>query len=295
MVSLASLWLPIVVSAVIVFLASCIIHMFLPFHRSDFEKLPQEDQVLDTLRSLNIPSGQYGSPHAIPPRDEAAGIPGKAQAGTRAFPHLAPGADPGWEIPLLQWFIYLLVISLFAAYLAHIVIAAGAPYPAVFRFICVAALMAYSLGHAHQSIWYRQRWRKTVNYFIDGLMMRVTSGSSAGFGRANSRPQWRVAPYWRTKSPLHSPVESVGRPTTLRNDHAQIRLRCVNALTRRPQRLRHIARHDGASPAADSPALDRVYFHPPAAKYEEIARPHVQQGRLWLYGSRQDRHRHQPS
>jgi hypothetical protein len=83
--------------------------------------------------------------------------------------------------PLLQWFVYLLVISLFAAYLAHIVMAAGAPYPAVFRFICVAALMAYSLGHAHQSIWYRQRWRTTVNYFIDGLIYALLTAGVFGW------------------------------------------------------------------------------------------------------------------
>ena len=58
MVSLAALWLPIVVSAVIVFLASWIVHMFLPYHHSDFAKLPQEDAVLDALRTLNVPAGQ---------------------------------------------------------------------------------------------------------------------------------------------------------------------------------------------------------------------------------------------
>ena len=64
MVPVASLWLPILVSAVIVFLASWIVHMFLPYHRSDFVRLPQEDAVLDALRSLNIPTGQYLAPYA---------------------------------------------------------------------------------------------------------------------------------------------------------------------------------------------------------------------------------------
>src|ERR1700686_1524793 len=67
MVPVASLWLPILVSAVIVFLASWIVHMFLPYHRSDFAKLPQEDAVLDALRSLSIPSGQYLAPFANTP------------------------------------------------------------------------------------------------------------------------------------------------------------------------------------------------------------------------------------
>lgn len=54
MVSLTSLWLPILVSAVIVFVASSIIHMVLPYHRSDMRKLAQEDEVLAALRRLTF-------------------------------------------------------------------------------------------------------------------------------------------------------------------------------------------------------------------------------------------------
>jgi hypothetical protein len=182
MVPLASLWLPILVSAAVVFLASWIIHMFLPFHRNDFDKLPQEDQVLDALRSLKIPSGQYLAPYAnTPAQMKQPEYLEKRKRGPALFLTLAAGADLGMGKSLLQWFIYLLVISLFAAYLAHVVIAAGAPYPAVFRFICVAALMAYSLGHAHQSIWYRQRWRTTVHYFVDGLIYSLLTAGVFGW------------------------------------------------------------------------------------------------------------------
>ncbi len=38
MVSLMSLWIPILVSAVIVFVLSSIIHMVLPYHRTDLRK-----------------------------------------------------------------------------------------------------------------------------------------------------------------------------------------------------------------------------------------------------------------
>src|SRR6266851_8791731 len=44
MVSLSALWLPIVLSAVIVFVASSIMYMLLPYHRSDYRKLPEEDK-----------------------------------------------------------------------------------------------------------------------------------------------------------------------------------------------------------------------------------------------------------
>ena len=49
MVPIHALWLPILLSAVIVFVASSIIHMALPIHKSDYRKLPDEAKVLDTF------------------------------------------------------------------------------------------------------------------------------------------------------------------------------------------------------------------------------------------------------
>src|SRR2546430_13628982 len=51
MVALTALWIPILLSAVIVFVASSILHMVLPYHRSDYKKLPDEDKVVAVLRS----------------------------------------------------------------------------------------------------------------------------------------------------------------------------------------------------------------------------------------------------
>jgi hypothetical protein len=182
MVPLASLWLPIVLSAVIVFLASWIIHMFLPHHRGDFAKLADEDAVLDVLRSMNVPAGQYLAPYAnTAAQMKQPEYVEKRKRGPALFLTLATGSDPGMGKPLLQWFVYLLVISLFAAYIACHAIAAGAPYPAVFRFVGVAAFMAYALGHAHQSIWYRQEWSTTVKYIIDGLIYSLLTAGVFGW------------------------------------------------------------------------------------------------------------------
>jgi hypothetical protein len=182
MVPLASLWLPILVSAVIVFLASWIVHMFLPIHRGDFAKLPQEDAVLDALRSLNVPSGQYLAPYAnTAGQMKQPEYVEKRKRGPAIFLTLAAGPDPGMGKPLAQWFVYLLVISVFTAYLADNAIAIGAPYMMVFEFVCVTAFMAYALGHVHQSIWYRQAWRTTAAYFIDGLIYSLLTGAVFGW------------------------------------------------------------------------------------------------------------------
>jgi hypothetical protein len=182
MVPVASLWLPILVSGIIVFLASWIVHMLLPHHRSDFLRLPQEDAVLDSLRSLKVPTGQYLAPYA----NSAAQMKQpeyleKRKRGPALFLTIVTGSDPGMAKPLMQWFVYLLVISVFCAYVAGQAIAVGAPSPAIFKFVGVVAFMAYGLGHAHQSIWYRQRWIATGNYFIDAIIYALLTAGVFGW------------------------------------------------------------------------------------------------------------------
>ena len=59
MVSIISLWLPILLSAVAVFIASSVIHMVFKYHNSDFKKMPAEDEVMAALRPFDIPPGEY--------------------------------------------------------------------------------------------------------------------------------------------------------------------------------------------------------------------------------------------
>ena len=64
MVSVASLWLPVLVSAGIVFVVSSVIHMVLTYHNSDSGPLPDEAGVADALRPFEIPPGDYVIPYA---------------------------------------------------------------------------------------------------------------------------------------------------------------------------------------------------------------------------------------
>src|SRR6185436_10052390 len=62
MVSLMPLWLPILLSAIFVFVASSVIHMLLPYHHTDYRKSPSDVETMDALRRLNIPPGDYMMP-----------------------------------------------------------------------------------------------------------------------------------------------------------------------------------------------------------------------------------------
>ena len=117
MVPILSLWAPILVAAVVVFVASSILHMVLPYHRSDFRKVESEDALMESLRKLGIAPGNYMMPYAGSPsamKDPA--FIEKKKKGPVAV--LTVMRDPSMGASLAQWFVYCVVVSVFAAYVA---------------------------------------------------------------------------------------------------------------------------------------------------------------------------------
>ena len=117
MVSIVSLWIPILLSAVIVFIASSIIHMLLKYHRSDFGRVPSEDEVMDALRPFNIPPGDY----VIPCPGKEMGTPEFIEKTTRgpvAFLTVIPSGPPSMTGSLILWFLYSVLVGIAAAYVA---------------------------------------------------------------------------------------------------------------------------------------------------------------------------------
>ncbi|HVR71610.1 MAG TPA: hypothetical protein VMT87_12280, partial [Vicinamibacteria bacterium] len=171
MVPLTSLWLPILVAAVIVFVASFILHMVLPLHRSDLRKLPQEDAVLEALRRFDVPPGDYAAPHAASPaamKDPA--FVERMQKGPLVLLTLSPGQAPSMATALVLWFVYALVVGVFAAYVAGRALGPGESYLEVFRFAGTTAFLGYALALAQHSIWYRRSWVTTFKSMFDGLV-----------------------------------------------------------------------------------------------------------------------------
>ena len=183
MVSIVSLWLPIVVSAVIVFVLSSIIHMMLGYHRADFRRLPNQDQVLDALRPFDIQAGDYmlpcpsGMKEMRTPEFKEKMKRGPIFVGT--FIRRDPAA--GMSAQLVQWFLYLLVVGVFAAYVSGRALGPGTPYLRVFRFAGVTAFLAYSVALWQDSIWYSRSWGTTLRYTLDGLLYALMTGGTFGW------------------------------------------------------------------------------------------------------------------
>lgn len=182
MVPLTSLLIPVLVSAVIVFVASSIIHMLLAYHRSDWRKLPNEDELLDALRRFNIAPGDYMAPHAGGPEGmKRPEFVEKMAKGPIVLLTLAPGGPPAMGASLLLWFLYSVVVSVFAGYLASRALAPGADYLAVFRFVGTSAFMGYSLALLQHSIWYKRNWVTTLKSVFDGLVYGLLTAGTFGW------------------------------------------------------------------------------------------------------------------
>jgi hypothetical protein len=182
MVPVLSLWLPILLSAVVVFVASSAIHMFLPHHRNDVKKVPDEDGVMDALRNFNIPPGDYMMPRAASSKEmkDPAFIE-KLGKGPVAVFTVMPSGPIAMGKSLVQWFIYSVVVSIFAAYIAGRALGPGAEYLAVFRFAGATAFLGYALALSQNSIWWRRAWSTTIKSTIDGLVYALLTAGVFGW------------------------------------------------------------------------------------------------------------------
>jgi hypothetical protein len=182
MVPLTSLVVPILLSAVIVFVASSLIHMVLPLHKNDILKVPQEDAAIEAFRKLALAPGDYGLPHAGSPagmKDPA--FIAKMTKGPLVFMTVAPGAAPSMAPYLVQWFVYSIVVSIFAGYIAGRALGPGVDYLQVFRFAGCVAFVGYSLALPQFSIWYRRSWSTTIKSMLDGLIYGLLTGGTFGW------------------------------------------------------------------------------------------------------------------
>lgn len=181
MVPLTALWLPILLSAVIVFVASSIIHMVLPYHRSDYRKLPDEDKVLATLRAAGLTRGLYMFPHCTHKDMKSPAIAEKQKQGPVGTLTIFPTGPINMPRYLAMWFAYCLVVGFFTAYVAGRTVAPGAHYLAVFRVVGTVAFMAYGVGQLADSIWKGQPWGVTLKHVFDGLIFALLTAGTFGW------------------------------------------------------------------------------------------------------------------
>jgi hypothetical protein len=182
MVPVMSLLVPILAAAVIVFVASSVIHMFTPFHKGDLKRVPNEDGVMSALRNFNLEPGDYAMPLAS--SMAAMGSPefqAKMTAGPVVMMTVRPSGKFTMTPSLVQWFIYSIVVSLFAGYIAGVALGPGADYLKVFQVAGCVAFVGYGMGLPQASIWGGKNWGTTIRGMADGLLYGLLTGGTFGW------------------------------------------------------------------------------------------------------------------
>jgi hypothetical protein len=171
MSGLLMLWLPIVLSAIIVFVASGILHMALPWHKNDYLKVANEDQFRSAVRPLAIPPGDYMVPRPTS-RDEVRSpeFAEKMRQGPNMMMTVLPNGPISMTKNFILWFLFTLIVSALAAFVAGSALPVGAPHMAVFHLVALTAFMAYAVALWQDSIWYARSWAITGRATIDGLI-----------------------------------------------------------------------------------------------------------------------------
>jgi hypothetical protein len=182
MTILQSLWLPILLSAVFVFLVSSIIHMMLQFwHRSDYGKLPGEAKVMEALRPFGLPPGDYMVPNCGTGAEmKSPEFQEKIKQGPVMIVTVMPNGMMNIGKSLVLWFLYTLVVSFFAAYVSGHALSPGATCKSVFRIAGVTSFLGYTAALWQMSIWYRRSWTTTIKATIDGVIYAAVTAVTFG-------------------------------------------------------------------------------------------------------------------
>jgi hypothetical protein len=172
-----SLWLPVVVSAVAVWIVSAILHMVLKYHRADYRGLPDEETVGQALRKSSLAPGVYILPHCADPsqmKDPA--VRKRYEEGPVAILTVLRNGMPNMGKHLLQWFLFCFLVSFVTAYIARHTLSFTTDGLTVLQITGTIAFMGYGFGYFQDSIWKGIPWSNSLRGIIDALVYGVVTG-----------------------------------------------------------------------------------------------------------------------
>ena len=182
MVTIGALWLPILLSAIAVWVVSAIIWMAMPHHKSDFGKLPDEDAALQALTPQRLAPGQYSIPYTTSPKDfQNPETIRKFEDGPVGFLTVVPSGVPTMGSKIGLSFVFYLLISTVVAYLASRTLDAGEDYLAVFRVTGTVAWLAYGTATVPDAIWFGRPWSAIVKGLVDALVFALLTAGFFGW------------------------------------------------------------------------------------------------------------------
>lgn len=178
--TIMSLWLPIIVSAAVIFIAGAVIWMGMPWHKKEWQKTPDEEAVRSALRGCQ--PGIYTVPNCTDQSQfKNPDMQQKFIDGPQAFITVVPSGLPKMGGKLVTMFGYNLVVAIVCAYVVSRTLAPGADYLAIFRISGTVAFIAYGMAYVQESIWFGRQWSSTAMTFLDALIYALLTGGIFGW------------------------------------------------------------------------------------------------------------------
>ena len=176
--TLFDLWLPILLSAVFVFLVSSVVHMALPIHKTDFKGLPDETDLLAAMRDKGVQPGHYAFPFAACMQDMGSeDMLKKYDLGPVGFLTVMPNGPWKMGQSLAIWFGFSLVVSCFVAYASMVSLGAEAGDRVRGRAGDLDPGLLVQ-PHVSDSIWKGLSWSITAKFVFDGVLYGLTTAST---------------------------------------------------------------------------------------------------------------------
>lgn len=182
MISLSQLWIPIIGSSVVVFVLSSLIHTVLKWHEADYLPLPNEDEIRAVINRGSPAAGQYVVPHCPDMKTMTSEqTRQKFVEGPVGFVVLRRPGAPTMGPALASWFVYLLVVGVFAAYIASRTLPLGTSIAGVFRLIATVAFLTYGGGSVQAGIWMGKPWSAVARDVLDAVLYAIATGLVFGY------------------------------------------------------------------------------------------------------------------
>lgn len=182
MVEIGALWLPLLVSAAVVFVASALAWTVMPHHRSDFLPADDEDRLADAVRRCAAKPGAYYFPWADKGAERTEEYRRKVAAGPVGLLRVRnPASALDMKGAMVKSFVFNLVVATLVAYVAGHAHGPGAPYMDVFGTVGPATFLAYALSGVHESIWMGLPRSAAIKQGVDGFVYALLTAGIFGW------------------------------------------------------------------------------------------------------------------
>jgi len=178
MVGITDLWIPILLSAVAVFVVSSLVHMGLRYHKADWAQVPGEEVVTEAIRKAGVPPGDYMFPHCGDMSElKKPEVIEKFKRGPIGVMTIMPSGPPSMGKSLGLWFLYTIAVGIAVAVIVGRTRWPGAPFMQIFKLAGAVAFLVYAGAEPANSIWKSRKWSTTVKFLLDAVLYGAATGA----------------------------------------------------------------------------------------------------------------------